>query len=66
MSDFKLLDVKELGEVIGVPASSVYRLLKTTTIPHIRLGRSFRFDKAKVLAWLENEHVVQAQKAGNK
>ncbi len=52
MSADRLLDAGELAEVLHVPKSWVLRQARDDAIPHLRLGRYVRFDRAAVLEWL--------------
>ncbi|MEA3369467.1 MAG: helix-turn-helix domain-containing protein [Candidatus Ratteibacteria bacterium] len=49
----KLMTAKELAEYIQLNPLTVYRKVKTREIPCIRLGRSIRFRKEQIDAWLE-------------
>ncbi len=53
MSDpARLLDAGELGELLHVPKSWCLQMARDDAIPHLRLGRYVRFDRAAVLEWL--------------
>lgn len=45
----KLLSVNEMAEYLGVSERSVYDLCRAQEIPHIRVGRTIRFDKDEVI-----------------
>jgi excisionase family DNA binding protein len=49
-----LIDAKEAGELLGVPASWVYEEARHDRIPHIRLGPYRRFDAEMLLKWSRN------------
>jgi excisionase family DNA binding protein len=44
-----LLGSKELGEVLGLPTKSIWRLARQRRIPSVRIGRLLRFDEDAVL-----------------
>jgi excisionase family DNA binding protein len=46
-----LLDAKQAGELLGVPASWCLREARANRIPHVRLGRYVRFDADALEAW---------------
>jgi excisionase family DNA binding protein len=51
----KLLNVKEVAELLGVPVSFVYdrtRRSALDAIPHLKVGKYVRFDLEKVERWL--------------
>ena len=49
----RLLDAVEVAELLHVPVSWVRESTRSGAIPHIELGRYRRYDRAAVLAWLE-------------
>ena len=49
----RLLTAEELGQVLKLSRSSVWRLARSGNIPVMRAGRLMRFDLAKVLRALE-------------
>lgn len=46
-----LLDAKQAGALLGVPASWVLAEARADRIPHIRLRRYVRFDADALTAW---------------
>jgi len=49
-----LLDAHELAEFLSLANHrAVYKLLETTDIPYVRIGRRVRFDPAAVLRYFE-------------
>lgn len=51
----KLVDVREMARVIGVPVSWLYERTRLGTIPCIRIGKYVRFDPAEVLAFFRKQ-----------
>jgi len=51
----RLINVKELAEILNVPVSWIYQRtrLGTEALPHIRIGKYVRFDVDQVLAFLQ-------------
>jgi len=45
----RLLDARELAQVLGVSARMVLRLAEQGRIPHYRVGRLVRFDPEAVI-----------------
>jgi excisionase family DNA binding protein len=48
----RLLDAKEIGELLGVPPSWVAREAREGRMPCLRLGKYVRFEFPAVEAWL--------------
>jgi excisionase family DNA binding protein len=46
-----LLDAKGAAALLNVPDSWVLREARAGRIPHVRLGKYVRFDRAELLAW---------------
>ena len=53
MEDQKL-NYKQVSEQYGIPLGTLYTLVFTKRIPHIRLGKRFvRFSKNEIEAWMK-------------
>lgn len=53
----RLISVKEMAEILGVPASWVYERTCPSArekLPHIRAGKYIRFDPEEVLRYLRD------------
>jgi hypothetical protein len=46
-----LLDSEGAGRLLAVPPSWLLAEARAERVPHIRLGRRVRFDRADLLAW---------------
>lgn len=46
-----LIDAKQAGQLLGVPATWVLDQARHDRIPHVRLGRYVRFDPDALLDW---------------
>lgn len=51
----KLIDARALAEQLAISVKSVYRLTAIGQLPHVRVGRSVRFDPIKVARILKIE-----------
>lgn len=52
----ELLRISEIADVLRVPVSWVYERTRRNgaeRIPHIKLGKYLRFEKAAVLGWVQ-------------
>jgi excisionase family DNA binding protein len=50
----RLLEAKEVADLLGVPERWVREHTRSGTIPHVPLGRYVRYDRGDVLAWVES------------
>ena len=48
-----LLKVKETAAVLSISARKLWELTNRGEIPHVRVGRSVRYDPADLQAWIE-------------
>ncbi len=56
MTDRLLLRADEAADLLGVSARAIYRLIAEHKIPDdlvVRLGRSVRISRPRLLAWLD-------------
>jgi excisionase family DNA binding protein len=54
VSGDRLLDAKEVAELLNVPTTWVREHTRSGAIPHVPLGRYVRYDRGEVLAWVES------------
>lgn len=47
--DFKLITVGDVAKIFGLHPGSVRRLVASGKIPHIKIGRSVRFDRDELM-----------------
>jgi excisionase family DNA binding protein len=50
----RLLEAREVAELLGVPVRWVREHTRSGAIPHVPLGRYVRYDRGDVLAWVES------------
>ena len=48
-----ILDVKQVGTLLGVSTKTVYRLLRNGTLDSLKIGREFRVPKVNVLKYVK-------------
>lgn len=53
----KLLSVRQLAKELGLSERTVWNLYRREGCPHFRIGRTVRFNRDKVMAWLETREV---------
>jgi excisionase family DNA binding protein len=62
----KLVDIKEVCQVLGVKEHWLYRETKKQKIPHYRVGGHLRFSMAEIRDYLErNRQQVTQEGEGN-
>ena len=47
-----MMNVEQIAEFIGVSRSTIYGLVKTNEIPHIRIKSRVLFDKEEIKNWV--------------
>ena len=47
-----LLDANDAARLLKVPRSTLYELVRSRGLPHIRVGRALRFTKANLNEWV--------------
>ena len=56
--DDKLLTYKDAAQILGLPIGTLYALVSTHVIPHIRLStRIVRFSRDDLRAWVQAKRV---------
>ena len=55
-----VLKVREVAEYLGVPVTTVYRLLKDKEIPAFRLGSDWRFNIESIDRWRLEQDTFKA------
>lgn len=55
-----LLDARQAARLLGVPRSTLYELVRSRGLPHVRVGdRALRFTRTDLAAWVaENTYGV--------
>jgi excisionase family DNA binding protein len=48
-----LLKVEDAAELLRVPRSTLYELVRSRQLPHIRVGRGLRFTRSDLASWLQ-------------
>lgn len=55
MSTSLLLTADDLADLLGVHVQWVYKQVRRGRIPHVKLGRSLRFRREAIDAWLKEQ-----------
>lgn len=48
-----VLDVKQVGALLGVSTKTVYRLLREGSLTSLKIGREFRVPKVNVMKYIK-------------
>ena len=54
-SDYEVLTVKEVGEILQVHPSTIYKLTKQGKIPAFKIGADWRFRTDVIEHWLAGQ-----------
>ncbi len=57
--DSEVLTFEEAKKYLKVSNSTLYRLVQSKRMPASKVGRSWRFRKEKLIAWLEKQENVR-------
>lgn len=47
-----LLDANEAARLLRVPRSTLYELVRSRGLPHVRVGRALRFTREDLSEWI--------------
>lgn len=47
-----LLNAEETARLLRVPRSTLYELVRSRSLPHVRVGRSLRFTRGDLAHWV--------------
>lgn len=61
----QLLVAEQVGQMLHKTKGAVWRMAQRGQLPHIRLGRSVRFERKKILEFLENLEMATVEEALN-
>ncbi len=62
MEEQKLLNVHEMAQILGVPASWLYRRTCERRIPFYKLGKYVRMNPVEVMESLKNKEQMYGQR----
>lgn len=48
-----LLNADEAAQLLHVPRSTLYELVRSRHLPHVRVGRGLRFTRADLAQWVQ-------------
>ena len=60
-SDHEVLTVKEVGEILHVHPSTIYKLTKQGKIPSFRVGTDWRFRTDVIERWMAEKSMAAPQ-----
>ena len=47
-----LLNAEEAAQLLHIPRSTLYELVRSRHLPHVRMGRTLRFARQDLAAWI--------------
>ena len=60
----KLIGFEEVAELMGIPESTIRKMVTARRIPCVRLGKHVRFDREDIEAWIERNKVGSGEADG--
>jgi len=58
-----LLDANEAARLLHVPRSTLYELVRSRGLPHVKVGRGLRFTRTDLSAWVaDNSYGCSARR----
>lgn len=57
----EFLNVAQLSQFLGVSEDTIYSWTMRKFIPHFKIGKLLRFDKAGIIYWLQSRKVEPAK-----
>ncbi len=54
----KVFTIIELSEYLKVPKSTLYKLVRSGSVPCVKVGKHWRFHKDAIDAWLAQQNYV--------
>ncbi|HEX8949615.1 MAG TPA: PTS sugar transporter subunit IIA [Dissulfurispiraceae bacterium] len=57
------LSVKDIAGLLSVSEKTIYRMIKSETIPCFRVGGQWRFDRKEIASWIEDTRELSSRTA---
>ena len=57
----KLVKIEDLSMYLDTPVATLYTWTHQRKIPHVKMGRSLRFDIAEIDQWIEERKVARME-----
>jgi len=54
------MKIEDLSVYLDTPVATIYTWTHQKKIPHVKIGRSLRFDLAEIDLWVNERRVAQA------
>ena len=58
----QILTTRQVAELLKVKTPKVYQLIKSENLPHIKLGRGYRFFESSILEWKKECDRIEAER----
>jgi len=55
------LSVKDVAKLLNISEKTIYRMIRSETIPCFRVGGQWRFDRREINSWMEDAREFSAQ-----
>jgi excisionase family DNA binding protein len=57
-SDHEILTIKEIGDLLRLHPSTIYKLTKKGKIPSFRVGSEWRFQRDQIERWMAEQTIA--------
>ena len=57
-----VMDINQVSDILGISSKTGYEMLKTGKIAYLKIGRSYRIPKAKLIDFLDSAGVRKKHK----
>ena len=62
--DDKVFTIVELAGYLKIPKSTLYKLVRSGSVPCLKVGKHWRFHKDSIDAWLTNQNRGDRKEGG--
>ena len=64
-SDDRVFTIIELAEYLKIPKSTLYKLVRSGSVPCLKVGKHWRFHKRAIDAWLTQQNRGDGKEGGS-
>jgi len=59
--DDRVLTIIELAKYLKIPKSTLYKLVRSGSVPCVKVGKHWRFHKDSIDAWLTHQNRTETE-----
>ena len=57
----EILTIKEVGDLLQIHPTTIYKLIRKGKIPSFRIGSDWRFRRDRIMRWMAEESISALQ-----